>query len=351
MADTFPYYLILLTAAVPALVRQSQKPGLGWILFYILLVAFVGLRYQVGPDWEGYLMLADNAAAGSLTAAISQGDPLYFLILWTSMWAGFEIYGANIITSAIFLYGLFRYCRIMPNSWLALYSAIPFLVIVVGMSANRQAAAIGVTLLLLGTWKESSLGKRLILLLLAATLHASAGMFLVFFIVDSRLSIPKKILATVAIVGAFSYVLAVGDPLVRYSESYIGAADENFAAGAVQQILLNALPAALLLIRWRKFRDRTPQPSFVLAMSLAALVLLPAAFLYSVAASRISFYLFPVSIAVLSTIPEISKQPRTRTFLRYVVIVYGIVTLTTWMELANHAYKYKPYDNVLLSPF
>ena len=345
--DTLAYYLVLVTIAAPALLERVRKPAVGWMFCYLLLLFFVGFRYEVGSDWAGYRELAYRVELMSLQEALQLGDPLFYLVLWTSVTLGFDVYGANLVTSGIFLLGLFSYCRRLPNPWLALYCAVPFLVIVVGMSANRQAAAIGVVLYLLASWERSNTIRRLAVLAVAVGFHASALIFLLLFIIDSKLSRLQKIVAALLVMATTSYFVASSSTVERYAESYITEADINVAAGGLLQILLNAIPGIILLLKRRTFAARIPQPEFVIPMAIFAVLLLPLATVYSVAASRVSFYLFPVSLAFLSTIPSLSRDGRTRGFLRYLIVLYGLALLAAWLTLANHAYNHKPYGNVL----
>lgn len=346
--DILPYFVVLFAVAAPALAQHVRRPTAGWAFFYVVLLIFVGLRYQVGSDWWGYLELAALVEPMTMQEVLELGDPLFNLLLWISVTSGFDVYGANLVTSGIFLFGLFKYCRRMANPWLALYSALPFLVIVVAMSANRQAAAIGVTLYLLASWEKSSLLRRLVLLAVAAGFHTSAVVFLLLFVIDGRLSLVRKSVAAVAILAAAWYLAGSSTTIDRYTDSYIASADLNVAAGALQQILLNALPGLILLIRRRTFEPRIPQPMFLFPMAILAVALVPLALFYSVAAARLSFYLFPVSIVLLSTIPSVSRNGGTRNLWRSMVVVYGMVVLSAWLTLANHAYNHKPYGNLLL---
>ncbi|GAB3770572.1 EpsG family protein [Ramlibacter monticola] len=348
MTETLPYFLMLCVAAVPALIQQSRSPRVGWVLIFVILVLFVGLRYRVGSDWEGYVQLAQRLDGEPLANALVLGDPLFFVILWASVEAGFGVYGANLVTTAIFLYGVFCYCRRMPSPWLALYSALPFLVIVVGMSANRQAAAVGVTLYLLATWEKSSTPVRLAIIAVAASLHSSAAIFLLLFVLEARVSRAKKVIAGITAFGVLGYYVSESQSFSRYAVTYIGDTEINHAAGATQHILLNAIPALVLLLSGRKLWKLIPQWNFTVAMALASLVLLVIGMEFSVAASRLSFYLYPVSLCVLSTIPEMGNTAEMKTLLRWVVVVYGAVMLAGWLTFANHAYNHKPYSNVLL---
>jgi hypothetical protein len=345
--DSLPYYLMLFSIAVPAMVTHVKKPLVGWVLFYLVLLLFVGFRYQVGADWGGYLYLAERVEDSSVEEIIGFGDPLFYFLLWASMKLGFDVYGANLVTSAIFLAGVFAYSRRMTNPWLALYSAIPFLVIVVGMSANRQAAAIGVTLYLLARWDKVGVWRRVMLVAVAAGFHASAIIFFALFLVDSKMSPVRKIAAMTFVLAAAAYFAASSPSVDRYTSTYITDPDAVVSAGALQQILLNALPGLLLLIKRKEFSRYIPQPNFVLAMAVLVLVLVPVSLIYSLAAARISFYLFPVSIAVLSTAPAVSRDSGTRNLVRYLVVLYGAALLGAWLMFANHSSYHLPYGNLL----
>lgn len=353
MLETVPYYLVLLIAAIPALTDRIKKPSLGWIGFFILLLLFVGLRYEVGGDWEGYLQISDFLNGRKLVEIFEHEEIGFNFIVWFSVYLGFGIFGANFVTTTIFLYGLFKYCERQANPWLAIVSSLPFLVIVIAMSANRQAAAIGVTFLVMAGWNKSSLNKKLILIFVAAMFHTSAAIFIVFVILDSKLSLLKKSILSIGLFVVIGKYLTSSDSILRYQVSYIGDAAVNVSYGALQQIMLNALPAIVFLIismRSRYFRSITPHWNIILIMSIMSIILIPLSLTYSVAAARISFYLFPVSIAFLATLPVIFPAS-SKVLVKLCVILYGFMTLWLWLNFANTAYRHIPYNNVFFQIF
>ena len=353
MFDTVAYYMVLLIVAIPALTERRKNPSLGWLLYGLLLLVFVGLRHEVGADWGGYNIILDALREQNLDELLEHGELAFNGVVWASAHMGLEIYGANLVTSAVVLYGLFKYCKIQLNPWLALFSAVPFLVIVVAMSANRQAAAIGLTLLLLAVWDQSSAVKKLFLVFFASTFHTSALVFGVFVVFNSKLSMAKKIFFSSGFLFA-AMTFFVGTKVTdRYETAYVEGASVNVASGAMQQILLVAIPAIIFMVlsyRKRTFRLKVPHWDILLVMSILSVALIPMATVYSVAASRISFYMFPVSIAVMSALPEVYPAS-SRTTVKLLVILYGFLILGLWLNFANTSFAWMPYNNLLFRIF
>ena len=353
MFDSVAYYMVLLIVAVPALTDRIKKPALGWLIYGLLLLVFVGLRHEVGADWSGYNMILESLSEQNFDELLEHGELAFNGILWASAHMGLEIYGANIVTTAFVLYGLFRYCKIQINPWLALFSAVPFLVIVVAMSANRQAAAIGLTLLLLAVWDRSSTVKKFLLVFVASTFHTSALVFGVFVVFNSKLSLVKKLFFSSGFLFA-AMTFFVGTRVTdRYETAYVEGASVNVASGAMQQILLVAIPAIIFMVlsfRNRAFRLKVPHWDILLIMSILSVALIPMAMVYSVAASRISFYMFPVSIAVMSALPEVYPAS-SRTTVKLLVILYGFLTMVLWLNFANTSFLWLPYNNLLFQIF
>lgn len=353
MLDTAPYYLVLLLAAIPALTDRIKKPAAGWLLYAFLLLIFIGLRHEVGGDWEGYNLNVERLSEQGFDELLEYSELAFYFILWSSTHLGLEVYGANVVTTAIFLSGLFKYCKMQMNPWLAIFTALPSLVIVISMGANRQAAAVGVTLLMLAGWHESGVIKKLFALFVAAMFHTSALIFGLFIIFDSQLSRLKKALLSIGLLLAVVKFISGSRAVERYQNFYIDSDSIIDAPGAIQQILLVAIPAVIFLImslRNRPFSTQIPHWDILRVMSLLAIALLPMALVYSLAASRISFYLFPVAMATLSALPEMFPAS-SRTTVKILVVLYGFLTLGLWLNFANTAFTWIPYNNFLFQLF
>ena len=151
------FYWIIFT--IPALVALSttkvhrQVSTLGWFLLGIFFVLIIGLRFEVGVDWQNliysfkYAQTIDGLGLKTtdllLSESLNKGELGYGMICWIVANLGGEIYAVHLIIAITFMSGLIAFCRRQPNPWLALVVAIPILVIIIGMNYNRQALAIG----------------------------------------------------------------------------------------------------------------------------------------------------------------------------------------------------------------
>ena len=108
----------------------------------------VGLRFQVGGDWDNYLTHLDKARvigfSFSDAVAVSWGNAIgYMLVNWLALQLGWGIHFVNTFCATVFIVGLVLFCRKQPFPWIALAVAIPYMVCAVAMGYTRQSVAIG----------------------------------------------------------------------------------------------------------------------------------------------------------------------------------------------------------------
>ena len=101
----------------------------------VIVWLLIGLRYKVGADWETYRFLFSYAGYAKLGRALAVGDPGYQFINWAVQQVGGELWQVNLLCGLIFTWGLYRFARAQPDPWLCIAVAIPYLVIVVAMTA------------------------------------------------------------------------------------------------------------------------------------------------------------------------------------------------------------------------
>ena len=351
----WPYWLFYLIPAFAALaqprvslsdwrMRTSRRWNGGWVFALIALVLLVGYRFQVGGDWSNYLRNLEQMRYVELDAVFTKSDPGYRLLEWLSLHFDWGIYGVNVIGAMFFALGLVLFCRSLPRPWLALAVAMPYLVTVVGMGYTRQGIALGIGLMAL-----TALGKRSILLfvllvLLAATFHKSAVLLLPI----AALAATEKRIWTAIWVGAFTllgYVAFLEESVEHLYRGYIEA--EYQSQGAQIRLLMNAVPAAILLL-WRNHFQMSLQQmqlwkwfAFISLGLLAAFYVTP----YSTAIDRIALYMIPLQLAVFSYVPEVFGRSRERnTPFVMAVLLYYTAVLFVWLNFATHARYWIPYQ-------
>jgi hypothetical protein len=344
-----PYFLVTGIIVFLAIAFPRARPHpLAWIAAFLLLVLFTGLRHKVGMDWNNYISIVNSMKQMDFGEALGLAEPSYAALLWASTDLGFGVYGANLVGSIIFCLGLFRFARTTASPWLALAVAMPMLVVVVAMSANRQAIAIGILLWMVATWQTSSLLKRAALILAAASFHFSAVFFLVFLPWEIKMKLGQRVGLGIAAAAAMLGYLQYFGAADYYASLYVSGRDQIiYAPGATQHVLYNGIPALVLFFR-RPLRERLLPNALLRQMAWVALVLMPLSFFFSVASSRMTLYLFPVSMSVLAGLPAVLDDVWARAQMRTFIGVLMLGLLAYWLNYANSARAHIPYNNALL---
>lgn len=344
---TLPYYLIAISLALASVLNPQKRPNpIFWFVAFVGLVVFVGLRHRVGMDWNNYLRMTEVIASGDLLASFNRAEPAFAAVTWFSSLAGFGVYGANLVTAVIFVSGLFRLCRQAESPWLGLLVSFPMLVMVVACSASRQTAAIGVLLWLIADWRSASLKRRVILILVAAMFHYSAAFMLCFVALDLDVSKRLKVLLFGVMVVATAVLMnATGGDY--YISTYVTEQTEvAYSPGAIQHIMLNAIPACFLFFGKRIRRHMFPT-SILVNLAILSLLLLPVALFASLAAGRISLYLFPVSILAFAALPSLISSVPARGMARIGLGIVFVAIAAVWLNFANNSFAYRNYQNSL----
>lgn len=342
--DAYLYLSAPFALMAMAAVRKGRD-GFLWFFAFVLVVLFVGLRHKVGMDWNNYLRMSRNIEGSELVDAIVS-EPGYAALLWLSTWSGNSVYLANFVGTVILAAGTFRFARRTPEPWMAIMAATPILFVVVGMSANRQAVAIGILMWVFANWEQTGLIKRVAFIVLASLFHASALFCLIFVARDIDLKPHFRVLAYVLIAAAIVYGLIASDRLDYYNQAYgQGQTEITQSSGAAIHVLLNAAPGLLILLGGR-VRDVLFPNSLLRISAWLAIALIPLTYVASAAAGRISLYLFPVSIYVFSALPSLF-EPRSRMLIRLLIVTLLLAELFGWLAFGNSAIAHLPYSNYL----
>ncbi len=342
------YLLVMALFAMLAVLAPRRAPDrLAWFLAFLVIVCFVGLRHKVGMDWNNYLIMIGRVSDVPLTAAFSVAEPGYAALLWMSAALGTGIYGANVVGAIVLMLGIFKFSGRTPLPWLSVAASLSFLVVVVGMSANRQAMAIGILLWLVAGWQEYSLKKRVSITLLAGMFHFSAIFMLMFTVLGLRLSVLQKVsLATLMVATMVAFLQLTGGA-EYYDQVYVsGQSEIAYSPGAIIHVLLNGFPAALVLLK-KPFRQRLFPSTLLVQMAWVAMALVPLAVFFSAAAGRMTLYLFPVSMYVLAALPSLFPNGVQRAAVRTLLACWLSAVLGFWLQYSNSGYAYIPYSNIV----
>jgi hypothetical protein len=321
--------------------ENMRRPGILFGIAAVIMALLIGLRYNVGGDWDTYQFMYYRAGPLSFANALSIGDPAYQAVNWIAYQLDGEIWLVNTICAAIFVWGLLQLCRTQPAPWLAALVAIPYAVIVIAMGYTRQAVALGFIMGGIADFlRGGSVARYGVYVAAGALFHKTAIVAFPIVALAAERNRLVNMLVVLA-VGVLLYDLFVGDAMDNFVENYIRAAYS--AQGAAIRIAMNMLAAVLLWVGRRKLELTSAEWkvwrnfSFASVTSLAFLILSPS----SAAVDRISLYIIPLQIAVLGRVPLIF---RSRLFGTVAVVAYCFAIEFVWLNFAQFSREWVPYQ-------
>ena len=320
-----------------AAVRAS---GPSFILAVLMIGLLIGFRYKVGADWDNYDFIFKNAGFRTLDSALKVGDPGYQLINWVVYHQRYQIWLVNLACGAIFGWGLWRFCRAAPFPWLAVAVAVPYMVVVVAMGYSRQAVALGILMAGLVTyWRTNSIPKFAVYVAAAALFHRTAVVaFPIVAISTDRNKVINFLLAVFASVLFYDVFLCIS--MDDYMKHYINRGYSS--QGAVVRVGMNLVAALAFWIAGRKLQfsdaERRVWRNFsIAALTLAILLLVSPS---STAVDRMSIYVIPLQVAVLSRMPLSISSPLLGST---AVLMYSAVVEFVWLNFAQFSRYWIPY--------
>lgn len=345
-----PYWLLFAVFALGAAAhRRDSGSRISMPLFSLaalLMAGMIGLRHEVGPDWTGYLYMFEGVSRQKLETAFERGDPGFFGLMWLAHELDFEIWVVNLVCAAIFTAGLMAFAKRQRNPWLAVAVGVPYLVIVVAMSATRQATAIGLILLGLAAFADKSLYRFMFWIFVAALFHASALLMLpIVGLSYARNRFQSVLLLCLAAYPAY-YLLAANFEI--YIDRYTNESTES--QGTIYRIIMNAFPAIIYLILSKKFTLEPHEQALWRNFSILAIICLPLLFMFpdSTALDRVALYVIPLQIFVLGNLPEIISTKKDYMTILLCIVGYLAVILFVYLNFSTHGRYYIPYKLVPL---
>jgi hypothetical protein len=352
----WPYWVLYLIPAYFAIVRlrpvSQPEPRDGrdvwpfmWKCIFIFLVLMIGLRHEVGGDWENYLeMLHSYSDTLNARDEFLYQDPAFVLLNQLAVKTDLGIYLLNFISAIFFTWGLTVFCRAQPRPWLALAVAVPYLITVVAMGYTRQGVAIGVAMMAMTSLSQGRIFRFVIWIAIASTFHKSAIILLPMAVLANS---KRRIftLLWVCVAGLLLFALMLQEALSFLMGGYLEDAMQS--SGAAIRIGMNAVPAALFLLFRKRFQLSIVQRSFWSWMSWSALFLVLLLFISpsSTAVDRIALYWIPLQLFVLSRLPNAwGRHDGNNKFLVLIVIIYSAAVHFVWLFYADTAFAWLPYQ-------
>lgn len=345
------YWAMFVTALVGVLFPARLRGDQARLLLAIAVISFgilVGLRHEVGGDWFNYEQKFHEVSLWAFTDVLIQSkDPAYYGIGWLISRLGGSVHLLNLVCAAPFAVGIYSLVKRQPLPWLALLAAVPYLIIVVGMGYTRQSAAIGFAMLGLVALSEHRVRRFAVLVLVGAAFHKSAVLLLPIAALSARRNRlwTSFWITIMALVGFWVFVSDAQDALWS---SYVVSSYAGASQGAGVRVMMNTLPALLVLWKRRLLFAEETECVFWTWFASLALLCIPLLILSPTGADRIALYFIPLQLVVFGRITRLGSVVSTRTFLVLSACAYFASVQYVWLNFADHADAWIPYRISLL---
>ncbi len=342
------FWLMYLVPAIAALtfgngIRKQSEP-FSWYCIGFIYIWLIGFRYQVGGDWGSYINHYLDVIGIPLNEAIVGTDPGYAALNWIMAISSLEIFGVNTVCGAIFITGLCTLCRQQPNPWLGFAVAVPYLLVVVAMGYSRQGVALGFIFWALASLESGKFQRYLFFIICATLFHRTSVLMVPLGIFLYGKGWFLRLVAVVlASYGIWDALLA--EEQERLWTSYV---DEQMQSeGARVRVFMNLVPSLCLLIYWKQWKQRFPNPWIWFWMAVCSIVNVGLVDLASTAVDRIALYFTPIQVAVYSRLPYLARNQVSPQTMTLVILLGYAAVLFVWLNYATHALYWLPYQNLL----
>jgi hypothetical protein len=344
-------YFVML--ALPgSLALTGRRAGyFSLLLIGLIYSVLIGLRFQVGMDWNNYVDLYNQKHGWSLSKFAISREPGFGILTWVSIHMGWGPVFINAVSAIVFCWGFFAIANRCKEPWIAITIATPLLVIAFAMSGVRQAIAVGIVFYLIAHWRNYHTIVRIILVMLASAFHFSAIFMMIFVALGSRVSdvvrIGGAIFTVIFIAGVINFS---PESVEAYSRLYVASGGKLTAPGAIYQISPLVGAALIYLVNrgvWTRSNGDEPLNHSLAWTSFAALASI---LVSSVGAYRFALYIWPMAMQVYSGVPSTIESAVGRLFYRLVIVAAAFALLLGWLLLANNSYAWIPYRNWLNQP-
>lgn len=316
------------------------------IILFIFLLIFIGLRYQVGGDWENYInnYINDNELKKKIISLHRETG--FLLINYLSNLGMGKIYFVNIFCGFLFSFALIRFCTSMPFPWLGLMISVPYLITVVALGYVRQCVSISIFMISLVALKNNKEYRYYFYNLLGIIFHISSIFVIpIAFFKKKKFKLSKLI---IAITLMLILLLYMHNTIYHLLFNYLTISYHS--AGSFIRALMNLIPSLLLLIYYSQLSKKIYINSHWLIMSIASCFLFASLFFIpsTTIIDRIGLFFIPLQIFVWTNLPLIlKKNVLNHSIYYFILFFYCLAILLVWLLFGDNSFAWIPYKNLL----
>ncbi len=339
------FYSLISIFSLKLITFETNLSKLLNFIFLIILIIFIGLRYDVGGDWDIYKNdFYENISSFNLLKFDYVRDFGYEFLSYLIFYLNFEIYVLNLILAVLFVYSLNKFSiNFSDNYWIIFVIAFPYLITVGAMGFVRQAAAVSFILLSLCYYQKKDLTKFLILFLAALLFHKSSAILLPFLLI-SNLKLSIKFNLIIIILVFLAYIIIT--PEIARIASYVSESSKYSSSGVIPRIILNLIPGLMFLLFFKKLRFKNNIDTVIILITLFQILVL--FFINnntSTFIDRLIINFYFIQLLVFSRLYLI--LPSHKIVINILIIIFYAVIYFIWMQYSSHSYAWIPYKNII----
>lgn len=342
-----PYYFFLLIPIILTFNNNIRINRVSFNVFILLLIFFIGMRFEVGGDWDNYyrLFLKMNNY-NFIDIFFLNKEPGFILINYIFRLFNLGFYSINLFAAFVFICGFYTIIIKLKDPWIALILSLPYFIFVFAMGATQQSIATGFILLAFNYLSKKN-NIKFILFVIIATLFHYTAIFIIIFIF-SNLELNRKNIINLVIFFLFSSLIFL--PILI--KQYLPYLTENIRQTTANGVYFRIIPLLLSAFCYiylvnKKIFDFEDNKIWLL-MSCISLIFIILIFNFSAAIDRFAYYFFVLQIITVSRILEVLKDPKHIVIIKLLICLYSIMTFYIWFNFSNHFYMHVPYNSIVL---
>ena len=348
------YWLFFIITSISTLFNKLHffKSIYFKLFFYLLLLIYIGLRFEIGGDWNNYLENYKNINLGYIISYNFRGDIGYNIFEYLSKKLNLGIYGVNVFCGLVFLLSIHLICSLYKEYWLIFLILLPYLIFIVSTGYTRQSVAIAFSIIgiyFLFLEKKTYYPKTLYYLFfvfLGTLFHKSAVIMFIFVI--PLINIYLIFIIFVFFILSFGYLYNfIEYELDRVIKQYLYVS--YFSKGIILRFII-LIPTILIYVASLRFISYSKNEIVVFNTYLFLVIALSVISLFYPLAliDRFALYLLPISALIYAKFANVFEE----NFIDYLIyknaiILFLFTQLFIWLNYSVHKSHWVPYKNLL----
>jgi hypothetical protein len=326
-----------------------------WILLLTYFFLFIGLRFEIAPDWTQYDLIYKFFVSNQipLLSIIINHDLILYIFFIISNYLNLGNLGVNLIISLIFVISFYYYTKNFNNKFLSMAVCYSIVILSLQMGFIRQGLAFSFLLLMIYNLKLGNFFISLFFYLCAIFSHKSA-IFFFFFYIFFLLSTKKNFeilknnififLFFIIALFIFFYIFFF-ETIERYFIHYVYF-QETQAGGPLIRGFIIILNVFLFLVYVNYFKNLNKLPfyNFYNFISYVVILLFLFLFLAPLPADRFLLYMqiLPIFIA-----GNLNYNNKVNFWFLSIIIFVNFYYLLIWLFFGINRNFYIPYQTIL----